>query len=440
MNSLNKQVDFKHKIIDKRLCSVSVEVEVSESVVADEVNSVFSQIQRQAKIDGFRQGKIPRNIIEEKFIEESRSKAIRNVINKTISSILEEEKFDILSFPMVDEFNYDFGKDLKYRFTVECHPKIDITDYKNIPIKKEVFEITDESLDKSIDALREKNAKLIPSKSNKVGENSFVFIDCDAFDSGGKILPEVATKSYMLDLNSEDTRGEFKRALVSLKIGDERNVKIEYQMDYPNKNLADKIVTFKIKVVEIKEKELPEINDDFAKDLGAEDVKDLRIKVRKSMESAEKNRQNMDVERQIIEYLLGSNKFEVPQSLIASQERSLLEKMKRYLEGRGISKEYIQKRIKLESIKFKEEAEKNIRLSYILNAIYKNEGLIVTDSDFEIEKNKIKILNSGRETIIDKFFLESRKNILFSLKERKLFDFLISDAKIEIIEGRIPSS
>ncbi|MDR1511522.1 MAG: trigger factor [Endomicrobium sp.] len=436
---INKQIDFKHRIINKRLCSVSVEVEVSGDTIANEVSSVFSQIQRQTKINGFRQGKIPRNIVEKKFADKSKNKAINNVINKTILSIIEKEKFDMLGFPMIDELNCDFERNLKYRFTIECHPKIDVENYKNIPIKKEIFEISDESLNRSIDILREKNARLVPSKSGEVDRSSFVFVSYDAFNPDGKIIPEIATKSYMLDLSSESTHEEFKKVLENSKIGDERSAKIEYREDYPNKTLAGKTIVFKIKIIEVKEKELPELNDDFAKDLGSEDIKDLKMKVKKYIESEKKIRQNADVKKQIVEYLL-NNKFEVPQSLVASQKKSLIEKMKKNLESQGIYKEYVQKQIKFENGKLKEEAEKNVRLFYILNVICKNENLAVTDSDFEVEKNRIKDLNPGRKSVIDKYFLEKKDNILLSLKEKKLFNFLISNAKIEIVEKRMPLS
>jgi len=439
MTFLNKQIDFKHKIINKGICSINIEVEVSEKVVIDEVNSIFSRIQKEVKIDGFRQGKVPRSIVEKNFSEESRSKAIKSVINKTLLSVLEKEKFDIVGFPIIDEFDYSFGKNLKYRFAVECHPKIDIKDYRNIPLKKKVFEITDESLNRSIDALRERNAKLIPSKLCEVGENSFVFVDYNAFDSDGRILPEITAKSYVLDLSSESTHEEFRKALKNSKIGDERSVKIEYQMDYPNKTLAGKAITFKVKIIEIKEKELPDLNDDFAKDLGAEDVKDLRMKVKKSMESEEKVLQNIDMKKQIVKYLLDNNKFEVPLSLVASHEKFLIEKMKGYLENQGTPKEYVEEQIESENKKLKEEAEKNVRLSYILDVICKNENLIVTDSDFEVEKNKIKTLNPDREDATDKYFLEKKDNILLLLKEKKLFDFLISNAKIDIVEKHMSS-
>jgi trigger factor len=286
--------------------------------------------------------------------------------------------------------------------------------------------------------LREKNARLLPSKSDRVLESSFVFVDYSAFDGDGRALAGITAKNYVVDLNSQNIVREFKEVLKNAQIGDEKITKIEYKADYPNKVLAGKTVTFKIKVIEIKEKEFPELNDDFAKDLGAENLEDLKIKVKESMEAEEKRRQDMDIERQIIEYLLEKNEFEVPKSLIAEQKKSLIEKMKNYLENQDLSKEYIEEQIKFRHEKFKEEAEKNLRLSYILNAIYAKENLAVTDADIKVEKNKIKALNPGREDTIDKYFSEKREAITSSLKERKLFSFLIGSAKIETEEKNMP--
>jgi len=434
----NKKIDFQSSVIDKKLCSITMEIKVPESVAADEISSVFSQIQNNARIDGFRQGRVPMDIIRRKFAGEAKDKAVENIIKKTILNALEGENFIPLAYPVVEEFDYDFNEVLKYRFTAECHPKIDVEDYKSIPLKREIFKISDKNLEQSISILREKNARLLPSKSDRVLESSFVFVDYSAFDGDGRALAGITAKNYVVDLNSQNIVREFKEVLKNAQIGDEKITKIEYKADYPNKVLAGKTVTFKIKVIEIKEKEFPELNDDFAKDLGAENLEDLKIKVKESMEAEEKRRQDMDIERQIIEYLLEKNEFEVPKSLIAEQKKSLIEKMKNYLENQDLSKEYIEEQIKFRHEKFKEEAEKNLRLSYILNAIYAKENLAVTDADIKVEKNKIKALNPGREDTIDKYFSEKREAITSSLKERKLFSFLIGSAKIETEEKNMP--
>jgi trigger factor len=433
-----KIIDFKSTVIDKKLCSITMDVEVSESIAANEIESAFNQIQQQAKIDGFRHGKVPINVVKQKFAVEAKDKVVENIIRKTVLNALEKESFVPIDFPVVEEFNYELDQALKYRFTAECHPKIDAKDYKNIPITKEVFKVTGESLSQSLDALREKNAKLVPSKSDNVTDKSFVSVDYDAFDTDGKPIPEITAKNHMMDLSSENTLKGFKEALLGAKIDDEKDAKIQYPTDYPNEALADKEITFKIKVVEIKEKELPELNDNFAKDMGTENLDDLKVKVQETIEAEEKRRQDMDVEKQTVDYLLEKNKFEVPQSLVDEQKKNLVEKMKSYMKNQGVPKEYIEKEVERGNAKFKAEAEKNVRLSYILNSIYLSENLAVTEADIGAEKNKMKASNPGRDTEVDKYFNEKKESIMLSLKEQKLFGFLFNNAKIKTEEKDMP--
>ncbi len=431
MTQQNAKIDFKSSVVDKKLCSITMEVEVSPETAGKEIDTAFDQLQRQARLDGFRQGKAPINMIKDKYSKEAKDKALENIVKGTVFSALEKESFAPIDFPVIDEFDYEVGQALKYRFTAECHPKIEVKDYKGIPVKKEIFKVTDASLGQSLDALRERNAKLVPSASGTVTEKSFVAVDYDAIDPEGKPLPEITAKNHMLDLGSDNTVKGFQTALKGAKAGDEKDAKVEYPADYPNKTLAGKTITFKTKVVEIKEKELPELNDDFAKDMGTENLEDLKSKVKEAIESEEKRRQDTDVEKQVVEFLVEKNKFEVPQSLVAYQKENLIKRMKDYLQNQGAPKEYVEKQAELGDAKFQEEAEKNVRLSYILNAIYTNENLAVTDADIEAEKNKMKSSNPGREEAVDKYFSEKKEDLMLSLKESKLFKFLLDNAKIK---------
>ena len=426
----NKKIDFKSTVINKKACSITLDVEVSPEAAQNEVNEAYENIQRQSRLDGFRQGKAPIEMVKEKFGHEAKDRIIENIIRGTVFDALSKENFSPMEFPVIEDVNFEIGQAMKYRFTAECHPQVDVKDYKGIPVKKEIFKITDESLGQSLDSLRDRNAKLVPSSSGIVGEKSFAVVDYDAFDNGAP-LADITAKNHMLDLSSENTVKGFKEALKGAKIGDERDAEIKYPADYPNKAIAGKTITFKTKVLEIKEKELPQLNDDFAKDMGAENIEDLKSKVKEAIESEEKRRQEMDTEKQVVEYLVEKNKFEVPSSLVEHQRETLIERMKEYMQKQGAPKEYVDKQAELGQEKFKEEAEKNVRLSYILNSIYVNEKLEVTDNDLDEEKNRMKTANPGRDEAVDKYFTEHKSNISLSLKEAKLFKFLLDNAKIK---------
>ncbi|MDR2811932.1 MAG: trigger factor [Endomicrobium sp.] len=428
-----KAIDFKSSVINKNPCSISIEVEVLESVVSKEIETAFCQIQKQAKIDGFRQGKVPMEVVKKKFVQEAKDRAVETIIRGTVMDALDKEYFVPFDFPVVNELNYEIGQNLKYRFSAESHPKVEVKEYKNIPVKKEIFKVTDKSLWQSLDALRERNARIVLSKTGIASEESLIFVDYDAFDANGKALSEVSAKGNMLDLGSENTLKGFKSALKGSKVAEEKETKIEYPLDYPNKTLAGKTVMFKIKINEIKEKELPELNNDFAKDIGMENLEDLKKKVKETIEAEEIRRQNMDVEKQIINYLLEKNKFDVPQSLVEQQKKILVEKMKSYMQNQVAYKE-IEQQLLIGEPKFREEAEKNVRLFYILNSVYAKEDLTITDADIEAEKNKMKSSNPGREASIDKYFDEKKENIMLSLKEEKLFEFFLKNAKVDVEE------
>jgi trigger factor len=436
----NKQaiVDFNSSVINKTSCSITMEVEVPEIFVSKEIDAAFCQIQRKARIDGFRHGKVPMEVVKKKFTSQAKDRAVENSIRKTVFNVLDKESFVPFDLPVVDELNYKQGENLKYRFTAEAHPKVEVKDYKGIPVKREVFKVTDKNLEQSLNTLREKNARLVPSKSDIVSDKSLVLVDYNAFDVNGKILPEVCAKGYMLDLDSKDIPKEFKNVLKNAKAKENKEVKIEYSSNYPNKSLAGRTIMFKIEVNEIKEKDLPELNDDFAKDMGTENLEDLKVKVKKIIEEVETRRQNRYVEEQIVDYLLEKNKFEVPQSLIEQQKKTLVEGMKDYMQNQGISKEYIEKQAEIGDAKFRQKAEKNVRFSYILNAVYAKENLAVTYADIEAEKNKMKVPNPVGESSVDKYFDEKKEDIMLSLKEEKLFKFFLNNAKVTVEEKDMP--
>jgi trigger factor len=430
MSEEKKAIDFKSTVIERKSVSIIMEVEVAADIVKNEFEKALVSIQKQVLIAGFRQGKAPISIVREKYANEAKDRAIENVIKATVFQALDKEKFNPLDIPVIDELDYEIGKDLKYHFNAQCHPDYKVKDYKEIPIKKEIYKITEASLIESIDKIRESNAFLILSQSNIVSAKSSVLVDYEAFDDKGVKIAGIEAKNFLLDLSSERTLKEFKAALVGAKAQDEKDIKISYPQDYPNKELAGKTAIFKTKILEIKEKQIPELNDDFAKDMGSADIADFKKKVQSIIEEEEKRRQDMAVESQITDYLLKNNVFDIADSLVLSQEAKIIERMKKHLQSHGESEESINKQVLTSKDKIKEEAQRTVKLSYILNMICAEEKLDITESDLQEEKNKMLAANADRQEEVEKYFNEKKDDIELSLKESKLFKFIIDNAKI----------
>ncbi|MDD2524562.1 MAG: trigger factor, partial [Endomicrobiaceae bacterium] len=423
--------------VEKKPCAIVMEVEVAPAQTDIELSNVCQAIRATAKVAGFRAGKVPMDLVKKTYPDAARERLIEEVIKKTVFSALEKENFAPIDMPVINTVDYEFGQTLKYVFKAECQPEIKAQDYKGININKEEFKIGDTNINENIKMMLDRNAKLIISKDETVKQDSFVIVNYEGF-CDGVAVENIKAKDHMLDLSAENTLKGFKDALVNAKKGDTKDVEIEYPADYTNKVLAGKKVVFKTTIVELKEKQLPELNDDFAKDMGLENLEDLKIKIKESMEQEEKRRQESEVERQIVEHLLEKNKFEVPESIVAQQKEYLIKRMSDYMKKQGADDEFIAKQVEFSKDKYLEEANKNVRLSYILNSIYSEEKLEVTDQEIEAEKQKILDSNQARKEEVEKYFTEYKANISASLKEKKIFDFIINNSKITKTEKDMP--
>lgn len=431
MAETKSKIDFKATVKDRKPVSIVMEVSIDSSVIDQEMKKVFYQIQQQARVDGFRQGKAPLNIIKDKYADEAKSQMVENVVRATVFDALDNEKFDAIEVPILDEFDYKLGQDMKYSFTAQCHPKIEAKDYKSIVVNKDVFKVTDKSLAQSIDLIRESNAKIVPSESGIVNDKSLVSVDYEGFDEKGQPIKEISAKSFLIDLAAEHTLKEFKDNLKGLKSEDKKDIAITYPSDYVNKLIAGKTVTFKTKVIEVKERQLPKLDDDFAKDMGLLNLEELNAKVKQSIEAEEKRRQENDVEKQIIDALIKKNNFDIPDCLVKQQEERLRARLSNYMQRQGIGQEHINEEIEKSKEKFNTEAQRSVRLSYILNDIYEKENLQVTDAELDEEKTKMAATASGKESEAQKYFNEHKDQIINSIKETKIFKFLTDNAKIK---------
>lgn len=434
--SANKY-EFKSKVVEKKPCSISMEVEIEPSQTDIELKEVYSSIQKEAKIPGFRAGKVPMDLVKKNYSDVAREKLVENMIKKTVFSALEKENFAPIDMPVITNLDYDFGKVLKYSFKAECQPDVKVKDYKEIKIKKEKYKVTDANINASIDVLLDRNAQLIVSKDEQVKKDSFVIVNYEGF-CDGKTVENIKAKEHMIDLSAENTLKGFKDGLVGAKKGDTKDIEIEYPKDYLNKALAGKKVVFKTTVEEVKEKKLPELNDDFAKDMGLENLDDLKKKIKESLESEEVRRQRGEVEKQIIDHLLDKNKFDVPESIVLQQKNYLIKRMSDYMKQQGANEEFIAKQVESANEKYAQEAEKNVRLSYILNSVCIEEKIEVSDNDLEEEKKKMLDSNPTRKEDVENYFKENKANIAASLKEEKIFKFLVDNAKVTETEKDMP--
>jgi trigger factor len=422
--------ELKVKVMEKKACSATLSVTVPADEVSAAVEEAFKDVQKQAKMPGFRAGKVPLEIVKKNFSGHAFEHGINNLLRETVHLALEQEKVIPLTTPQVDKIEVSEGKPLKYEVKVECPPEVALRDYKGLPVTKKPNPVTDADVTKRLDELREQNARLAPSKDEAVGEKHFVTVDYDAALDGKAVEGGVA-RDQVVEMSAPQALTGFNDALKGMKVGETKESAIPFPAEHPNKDLAGKPVTFKITVKDIKEKALPAADDEFAKDLGLESLAQLQERLRKSLESDRSREERQEIEKQLIDGLLDRHPFEVPPSLVENRAKELTARLREFIVRQGASdKDWKANEPKMLE-RNRPEAEKQVRLSYLLVEIAKAEKIEGTEADVDEA-----IAKAEKETApekmaeMKKWFEERRDSLRAQLKEEKIFKFLLDNAKV----------
>jgi len=425
-----KKEDVKVNMIESKPCSILISVEVPHPEVLEETERVYQDIQRAAHVHGFRAGKAPMDMIKKNYMSAAREKVVENLIRRTLFSSLKEQGVEPIDSPAINEVSFDFDRPFSYKVSAERHPEFKVKDYKGIKITNEIHPVTDKRVNEQLEALRDRNARLIESKSDVVEPNHFVMVDYEC-SRGAEVLPELKAKNQLIDLSSPQSLAGFKEGLIGAKKGDGRDITVKFPDDYPTGKIAGKDVTFKVKVLEIKEKQLPALDDELARDFGLTSLAELTAKVRESMETEENKRQTQAVEKQMLDHLVVANEIPVPASLVEEQLNQLLKRMEEYLRRQGMSQDEWKKNIEQWREKYRLEAERNVRVSYILTGIGEAEKLNVSDEDMTAELQRLKNASPERQEDIEKYFAGHKARIASDLREDKILKFLLDNARVK---------
>lgn len=422
--------ELKVKVLERKTCSATLSVTVPADEVAFAIEESYKDVQKQAKLPGFRPGKAPMEMIKKNFQSHALEHGINNLLRETVHLALEQEKIVPLEAPSVDKVEYSDGKPLKYEVKVECAPEVELKEYKGLPVIKNKKPVTDADVAQRLDSLRESNAKLAPSADEIVADKHFALVDYEA-SLEGKPVDGGKAVDQLIELAAPQAITGFNDGLKGLKKGETRDVPILFPADHMNKALAGKSVNFKISVKDIKEKMVPPADDDFAKDVGQESLAVLQANIRKNLEVERTRDEQQEVEKQLIDSLLERHPFDVPPSQVEERAKRLTERLKEFLMRQGASEaEWGANQEKMLE-KNRPEAERQVRLSYLLLAIAEKEKIEGTDADVdEAVKKAAAEVPAERVEELKKWYEDRRDNLRAQLKEEKIFKFLLDNAKV----------
>lgn len=406
-----------------------VKVEVPAEQVHDEFELAFKEVQKEAKIKGFRPGHAPRKIIELHFNDYIKERVLKKLLEETVGPALDRKQLKPIIEPAVDfgELNQDAA--WSYTMNVELKPEVELKEYKGFELEREVYETTDESVAHAIDDMRERNAIFEELKEERPAQDGdLLTIDMKA-EADGKPYPEAGGQGLQYTMGQDVYIPGFAKELAGIKNRETRNFKVKYPDDSPRKEFAGKEFNYTVEVKGIKQKILPELNDDFAKEFaGQDDLVSLRKKIREDLEKYLARASRVKMERALLDRLVEKNPLEVPKGLV---KRHAEELARTNLKRMGIKEPGAEELEKL-GAEFSARAEKEIKAGFILEAVIAKENIALTP---ESEESKLKELAENYQIDVSKFKdqmgEESLKHFRAQWLEEQALDFLFSESKIK---------
>ncbi len=408
----------------------SVQVVLDEDKVAELREEIYDDLKKKAKIKGFRPGKVPRSVIQAFYKDYIEDELKRKMVEETMGEALTETKVEPVSEPRIEFLdNNEYG----YKMECEIMPEFELPSYKGIDVEVAKVSVSEDEVAKRMESMREMHADLHDREAGEAAhEGDFAVIQYEGFHNG-KPVKGAKADAYPLDLGNPGLMPEFQTALIGSKVGDEKEVNVDFAADYPDKDIAGKSMLFKIVVKEIKERKLPELSDDFAKDAGFENMEQLRAEVRSGLEKqAEAQRKNALTE-QIAQSLISRTDIPVPARLLEKRADMMVQDAKTRMKASGLSDD--QDRSLNEALRkeYEPEAEKRIKMGTILEKIAAQEGIEVQDSDVDDRLKQIAEETKRAYDYIRDFYekYNLRDNLKTGMREEKTIDFLIANATIK---------
>ena len=416
---------------------VKLDITIPAKDAADAYNSAVRTISQYVKIDGFRPGKAPRAMVERHVgVERIKQEALENLLPNAIGQAIKDNKLDIVTQPSVTKYTYNLGEDLTLTATAELRPEVTLGQYKGLKLEVKDFVIEEDAVQKSIDRLLEQHSTQQTVIDRPTKETDIAVIDFDGTCNGEKIKGGEA-KNYPLDLAHSNFIPGFAEQIVGKNLNDEFDIKVTFPEEYHDETLKGQPATFKIKINEIKERLLPELNDEFAQKVGPfKTVDDLKADIQKYLETQKANTNKVNAENEVFKTVVESSKMNLSDSMIQREVESLKNDYKQRLQAQGINWDQLTASQGEEKIleNLKEDAIVRIKNSLVIDKIAKEENIAV---DFKDLEQQITQVGQAYGLTPQDFMKEFGKNpeLLSSLSQQainnKIKDFLMANNTVE---------
>lgn len=416
-----------------------VSVEVPAERVNAEIEKAFAGIQKKATLSGFRKGKAPLQMIKKFYRNAMQDEVMRRLYEQTLFSALDEHKIEPVDAPLIQDMPLvEEGAPFKYAALVEVMPQILLNEYTGLTVQKERYNADAGAVDAEIERMRENMAQLVPVEDGVVEQGQVLTVDY-SFSAEGYPEEDSKGQDAQVEVGPGRLLPGLEEGLLGMQIGETKEINVTLPEGQGNADVAGKQGVFTVTLKEIKKKELPELNDEFAQQFGDfETLAEMRTKLAEMREQQEQDRIKTDLKVRMIDALIAKNPLEVPDSMVRRQVEFMLENMKQRLQSQRLSLEMMGLNEEAFKARYWDEAAQKVKGGLLVMALVEKENITVSDDDLEARYVQIAAGNEDMVARIREFYAgqaNARNSLVAELKEEKAIAFLLEQAQVTEVDA-----
>ncbi|MCB9060263.1 MAG: trigger factor [Halobacteriovoraceae bacterium] len=408
-------------------CTKKISFKFEEFDLSGEIEAALKEKRKASNLKGFRKGKAPIDMIKKLYGPQVENDALNRFVQKEFYQAINEEKLTPVGYPSFENLNYEKGESINFDAIVEIFPNVEIKDFSSIEVKKDNVEVTDEEVETSKKSHVQQKAEIkeIDDESRELQNGLFAIMNFEGELQDGSRPDNMKGSDFQLEIGSGQFIPGFEEQMVGMKKGEKKTIEVTFPEDYHAEDLKGALVKFHIELNEIKEKILPEFNDELAKELGHESVEEFEKKTKEMLLSQKERQANEKLHQEILEKLIEIHPFDIPSTMIKQQEEYLKKDLLQTLKYQGFTDTMADEYFSKWADDLTQKATFQVRSGLLLDTLGKDYGVEATDEDLDNKIDETAAMTNSNADEIRKYYKSNeniKKNMLYAIKEEKTFE------------------
>lgn len=417
-------------------CTKKLKFNFDNVDLSSQIESALKEKQKTSNLKGFRKGKAPLAMIQKVYGPQVENDALYRFVSEEFYKAVQEEKIRPVGYPNFDNTSFEEGKKVSFEATVETFPEVEIKDYSKYSFKKEDDKVTEEDVAKLKDQYLASKSEMVEvtDAKAKLAKGQFAVFNFEGEKPDGSRPDNMKAEEFVLEIGSGQFIPGFEDQMIGLKKGDKKTLELTFPKDYHEADLKGADVKFDVELLEIKEKKMPEVTDELAKEFGFESAEDFDKKNRERLASQKKREVETKLHEEILKKLVEENQFDVPSALIEQQKGAVRQDLANNLKQQGFNDDMVKTYFEKWNEDITGKAEFQVKSGLILDKIAKKYEVEASDEDLGAKIQEMADQSGMDKKQIEQYYLgneQIKQNMLYAIREEKTFEKLIQDMKVK---------